>query len=499
MDQNEIMQKLDAFINENRDKIIKDMTDILRFKTISPIPGEADMTLFKTETDALLNWLAGRAAEAGFSYKDYDREVAFLHYANTDKFVGLPIHCDVVPVNEAEWTHPPFDGHIDDEGVIWGRGTQDDKGPLVQMFWAMRFLASLDAPLSHGVRMIVGTWEEGGDWNEIEKYKSREPDAVINIVSDAEFPIINGEKGILSVNLSTAFSRDAINPSATSKISGTLISAMAGKRPNIVPDLAVAEIANLNENTVKKIHAELDRYTMLTNGATSEIETQPNGIVRITFHGKAAHGSTPAVGHNAAVDLLGFLSRCPFLTRQEKEMARALKQAGTDTTGCWLCVSESHPVVGATTVNLGILDWQNGKLNATFNIRPTLNQDPMKLVDIIRKRFAPLAKNLKIKINIEPVGKIRAAMLTPVEKFAYYLESMRDAYETVTGRKSEYRTIGGTSYAKAFTNSVCFGPHDPAVDGPDLAHQSNERITIDNLLRNIRIYALTLAKICVQR
>lgn len=45
-------------------------------------------------------------------------------------------HQDVVPVNpatEKDWTHPPFSGHVDDQGWIWGRGAVDDKSGLISL------------------------------------------------------------------------------------------------------------------------------------------------------------------------------------------------------------------------------------------------------------------------------------------------------------------------------------------------------------------------------
>lgn len=43
----------------------------------------------------------------------------------------LLTHLDHVDVgNEARWPHPPFSGHLDEEGRLWGRGAVDIKGPL---------------------------------------------------------------------------------------------------------------------------------------------------------------------------------------------------------------------------------------------------------------------------------------------------------------------------------------------------------------------------------
>jgi carboxypeptidase PM20D1 len=54
----------------------------------------------------------------------------------------LTAHLDVVPVEpgtEASWTRPPFSGAIED-GVIWGRGTLDDKTGVVGLLHAAELL-----------------------------------------------------------------------------------------------------------------------------------------------------------------------------------------------------------------------------------------------------------------------------------------------------------------------------------------------------------------------
>ena len=47
--------------------------------------------------------------------------------------------------------------------------------------------------------------------------------------------------------------------------------------------------------------------------------------------------------------------------------------------------------------------------------------------------------------------------------------------------------IGGGTYARAFKNCISFGPKMP--DAKDMCHQSDEYITIDNLLFCAKVYA----------
>jgi acetylornithine deacetylase/succinyl-diaminopimelate desuccinylase-like protein len=53
-------------------------------------------------------------------------------------FVG---HTDVVPVDARDWTHPPFEAVLTDDGYLWGRGVLDMKGELAARAVAMKELA----------------------------------------------------------------------------------------------------------------------------------------------------------------------------------------------------------------------------------------------------------------------------------------------------------------------------------------------------------------------
>ena len=78
------------------------------------------------------------------------------------KPIVLMAHMDVVPAGETElWTKEPFSGEIDDE-FIWGRGTLDDKGALIQIMEAVEKLVSEGFIPSRTYYLAFGHDEELG-------------------------------------------------------------------------------------------------------------------------------------------------------------------------------------------------------------------------------------------------------------------------------------------------------------------------------------------------
>ncbi len=70
-------------------------------------------------------------------------------------------HVDVVGTAGQTWTHPPFAGEVA-EGLLWGRGTLDDKGAVAAMTAALLNLRAAGQELPGDVLLVVVADEEAG-------------------------------------------------------------------------------------------------------------------------------------------------------------------------------------------------------------------------------------------------------------------------------------------------------------------------------------------------
>lgn len=74
---------------------------------------------------------------------------------------GFNGHTDVVPPGDPEsWTHPPFSGHLDADGIIWGRGATDMKSG-VAAFTAAAIDFVTDSPPDGAIILTITGDEEG--------------------------------------------------------------------------------------------------------------------------------------------------------------------------------------------------------------------------------------------------------------------------------------------------------------------------------------------------
>ena len=79
----------------------------------------------------------------------------------------------------------------------------------------------------------------------------------------------------------------------------------------------------------------------------------------------------------------------------------------------------------------------------------------------------------------------QAPLYVPEDHFM--IKQLKKVYEEVTGEEAKLISIGGGTYARAIDNAVAFGPLLPGR--PELAHEKDECIDIDDLITITRIYA----------
>ncbi|OCF35501.1 hypothetical protein I316_02553 [Kwoniella heveanensis BCC8398] len=117
----------------------------------------------------------------------------------------------VVPVNPqtwSQWTHPPFDGHLDEDGWVWGRGTTDMKGTLVALLSSTEKLISEGFQPERTILFSFGFDEEiGGERGAKELAKvihKRYGQDGIAIIVDEGFTGVDDEYGTTFARLGVA-------------------------------------------------------------------------------------------------------------------------------------------------------------------------------------------------------------------------------------------------------------------------------------------------------
>ena len=200
--------------------------------------------------------------------------------------IGILVHLDVVPEGSG-WTYPPYGGEIHD-GRIYGRGAIDNKGPAMAALFALKSLKDAGIKFNRRVRVIFGTDEESG-FECMEYYKKHDEAPTMGFSPDANYPIINGEKGVLTFSFTTLLDAEKVDQRAR------LLSFKGGHRPNMVPDYAEAHLTGDIDEITNAVKTALDIVP-----GNFEIE-QANDEIVIKSYGLSAHGSTPERGKNACM------------------------------------------------------------------------------------------------------------------------------------------------------------------------------------------------------
>lgn len=501
----DLRSRLAAILDTLADDLIADTKRIIAFETVSGGNREQEAK-YREQIPACMAWLAGLAQEHGFAFQHWDHRVAEIEWkAEGEKgslplqSIGIASHIDVVtPVGP--WKFGPFNAEIEG-GILYGRGVQDDKGPLIQSLYGMIAIKKAGIKLPFDVRIIIGTQEETGDWSDIGFYLEKRGAPDCSFTPDADFPIIIGEKGMYNARFRASWPKAAPHEETGMEF----LRMKGGDRSNIVPSLAEVTLrfpSQAKHAVMKEMVRETTRFTVENRDANvtlipsdnPEAEAAGSYEALLSFLGKGAHSSTPDKGHNAALDALRFFADLETLPDTVRAFIQFLAYIGAEHDGRHLRIESTHEFVGATTAVLSLLEIGPEGGEANINIRPTMG---MACADV-KKRCQEAAeafhKATGLQIEATDDGReVDAIYLDPGKpEVSHFLGALQGAFEAVTGQDGSPTAVGGTTYSKGFPNCCAFGPILEGVD-EELAHQANERLAVASIKRNALIYGLSLA------
>ena len=142
------------------------------------------------------------ATELGFHTKNIDDKIGYAQYGENRSdgaYYGIFGHVDVMPLGEG-WNSPPLSLTLRD-GKLFGRGTLDNKGPILSNLYALYVLKENGVTFDRPVRIVFGTNEETG-FGCVKHYLTKEIPPTFGWTPDCKWPVVYGERGRLKVRVS---------------------------------------------------------------------------------------------------------------------------------------------------------------------------------------------------------------------------------------------------------------------------------------------------------
>ena len=199
-----------------------------------------------------------------------------------------------------------------------------------------------------------------------------------------------------------------------------------------------------------------------------EVEIAEKGLVnvRVTFHGKQAHSSTPWDGISA----LSALAEMIHLTEVWKPHGSDIRHPLLTPTTCVVTKAEAgiaHNIVP-------------GKASAVYNLRYLPHQTGTGITAELRRMAEHIASRRKgITVVVENIAELAPSEVKSDQPVA---QALYGAIHEITGKEPKFVGIGGATLCKqliwAGIPAAAFGPGDH-----NMPHMADERIAIEELVK----------------
>jgi len=369
--------------------------------------------------------------------------------------IVLMAHFDTVPAVAAEWSFPPFSGHIAD-AAVHGRGAVDDKGALVTVLEAVENLLAAGTAPARPVLISLGGDEEttGPSAKAIsEELQARgiRPWLVIDeggAVIDAPLPMLNqrsamvgvAEKGAVTVRLTaTAPPSHAATPSRMPTAPERLAKALTRLRKNPFPK-------RLNQTARTMFRS----YDGVATGAGKALVIIAPRLGPLTARAFSALGGEPA----AVV---------------QTTLAVTMLESGT-----------AHNVIPNTA-------------SATLNLRLAVGDTVDQVVAILQRAIRDDAVAIELLEGYPASPESR----TDTEQWRSIADAATAAYPGAVVAPYVMLAASDARHFHRFTPEATyrFAPLAMSADERAAIHGIDERVTVDALMRGERFYRQLLLRL----
>lgn len=464
MEHEELTKKIDAYLEENWDAMVNDITTLVRIPSFEELDKKAPDAPFGPGPKEALTAALKLAGDMGFATHDAEGYIGFADFPGASETqIGIIGHMDVVPAGPG-WTYEPYEVTRKD-GYLMGRGTLDDKGPSVMALHAMKFWKDQGVEFPYTIRFLFGANEESG-MADVAYYHKHYEDPAFLFTPDAEFPVCYGEKGGFD---------GTITSKPIEECARVIAEFEGGAATNAVPGVAHAVV-----KAEAKELSSTDRITVSEAGP---------GLARLEAAGKGAHASTPDEGINAIGLLVDYLLENGLCGADERAFLELDQKLLNHTDGSGVCIKTEDEYFGPLTVIGGTITMKDDCFVQTMDSRfPTsiTADDIMERVGSLVKELGGTFENtlLMVPFLVKPDSPVIQALL--------------NAYNEATGEDAQPFTMGGGTYAREFKSGASFGPEKPWEEKPawlGMMHGPDEGVSEDLLKQSFKIYALTLDKL----
>ena len=452
-----LLQDIDRYIREQGDAVVRDIARLVAIPSVEGTP-EDGAPYGRAPRQALACGL-DIAAELGLRTVVCEDRLGYAEIGEDrgEGYLATITHLDVVPAGDG-WPADPFTLREQD-GYLLGRGVMDDKGPSVLCLYALKYLQDSGRKLRYPLRALLGSNEETG-MGDVDYYIENYPAPLFLISPDADFPLINGEKGIYQALLIARHQPDRV------------LSISGGVAPNAVPAKATARVRADSLAGSEKVRA---------------VCVEP-GIWELTAEGISGHASTPEGTVNAIGLIVDYLLENEIPGPAEFPYFRFLQKLHAATNGSGLGLESSDGRFTPLTAVGGQISTENGVVTQTIDCRYGTTMSGEKIIALLREQSGDAA-------DVQQTADSVPFYISPDHPA---IQACIECYNFVTGENQAPYTIGGGTYARHFPKACAFGPEHKDRPMPSFCgsiHGVNEAASRADFMEALKIYILALFRL----